>query len=170
VLGVIDACRDEGLVTEALIVLRAPAAGELAALLADRPVRAVVAPTADQGISESLKAGFRALPPGDAAIVFLADQPAVRLETVRQLLSGVDDPSESLRRPRYRSDASDSGHPVLIGRRFWPLAERSTGDAGFGPTVRAAGLRFDEVEIDGRCPDVDTENDLVQLDQETSWK
>lgn len=165
-LATVDRSIDEGLVAEALVVLRTPAEGELATLLARHRARVVVAAGAERGMGESLAAGFAALPPGDAALVFLGDQPAVRLGTVRRLVEGAG--PDRLLRPRYRSDPSAPGHPTLIGREYWPLARRAEGDAGLGPLLMAAGLRFEPIDVDGANPDVDREADLEKLERDSS--
>jgi len=165
-LATVDRSIDEGLVTEALIVLREAAAGELAQVIGRHRARIVVAPRADLGMGESLAAGFAALSPADAVLVFLGDQPAVRLETVRRLVEGAR--PDRLLRPRYRSDPDAPGHPTLIGRDYWPMARRATGDVGLGPLVKAAGLRFELVEVDGINPDIDREADLEKLERDSS--
>ncbi|MEZ4584966.1 MAG: nucleotidyltransferase family protein [Gemmatimonadales bacterium] len=165
-LATVDRSIDEGLVAEALVVLRAPAGGELAPLLARHRAKVLVAPRAELGMGESLAAGFAALPPGDAALVFLGDQPAVRLETVRRLVEGAG--PDRLLRPRYRSDPSAPGHPALVGREYWPLARRAEGDTGLGPLFKAAGLRFEPVDVEGSNPDVDRQADLEKLERDSS--
>jgi CTP:molybdopterin cytidylyltransferase MocA len=114
-----------------------------------------------------LKAGFAAIdamaPPSvTAALVCLGDQPALTLGTIRALV-GSGASAEVLRRPRYADEPGVPGHPVLIGRRHWPLIDRTTGDRGLDPVIAAHGLRWTAMPVAGSNPDVDRPADLTQL-------
>lgn len=162
VLSTADRARQQGLIDQVLVV---HAAGDLP--IRDLAVAAgctpVPAEQAAQGISASLRAGLEALPPGDAVVILLGDQPAVSVETIAALISAGDPLSQALVRPRYASDPETPGHPVLVGHAHWPLAEAAEGDRGFEPAVRERGLTWRLVPIAGRSADVDTIADLARL-------
>lgn len=162
VIGTARLARQQGLIDQVLVV---HAAGD--APIRDLAVAAgctpVAAEHAAQGISASLRAGVEALPPGDAVVVLLGDQPTVSVDTIAALIPAGDPLSQALVRPRYASDPETPGHPVLVGRAHWPLAGAAEGDRGFEPAVRERGLTWRLVPIAGRSPDVDTITDLARL-------
>ncbi|MCX5045197.1 NTP transferase domain-containing protein [Aldersonia sp. NBC_00410] len=99
------------------------------------------------GMGESLRAGLAALPAtaADAALVHLVDLPDVGADVVRRLgsLTGTD----VLARAAY---GTGPGHPVLIGRRWWPdVIATARGDRGARDFL---ATRSDLVEID--CSDL----------------
>jgi CTP:molybdopterin cytidylyltransferase MocA len=129
----------------------------------------VPAPNADLGLSASLKTGLTALTPIDigeepaAALICLGDQPTVSHSTIELVMAeGRGDPA-ALIRPHYRSAPEVPGHPVLIGRRHWPLVVELDGDRGFGASLAEHGLTWTTVPVPGRNPDVDTIEDLESL-------
>jgi CTP:molybdopterin cytidylyltransferase MocA len=166
VLSAVARARDERLIADGILVY-GPGGDLLREAARAYQLDAVYAPRAAQGISESLKAGFAALdamaPPSvTAALVCLGDQPAITLGTIRALVGPGAGP-EVLRRPRYADEPATPGHPVLIGRRHWPLVDATTGDRGLDPVIAAKGLRWTAVPVAGRNPDVDTADDLREL-------
>ncbi len=68
-------------------------------------------------------------------------------------------------RPRYSDSPDEPGHPVLLDRDAWGLAERLTGDQGLGRALSNAPELVVHVDVDGANPDVDTPADLPRLDQ-----
>lgn len=126
-------------------------------------------PDAAEGMSTSLRRGLAALaapgvtPPAGAALVVLADQPHLRLEVLRALVDDWRRRGGSVR-PRYRDDPETPGHPVLLDRAVWSLADLFTGDAGLGPALarRAEPVRL--LDLPGGNPDVDTPDDLSRLE------
>src|SRR5262249_20841957 len=145
VLSTIARARAEALVADGILVY-GPGGDALEDQARAYELDAVYAPRAAQGISESLKAGFAvldAMAPRTvtAALVCLGDQPALALGTIRALVaSGA--PPDVLRRPRYADDPAAPGHPVLVGRRHWPLVDATTGDRGLDPVLASRGLQW----------------------------
>jgi len=119
-------------------------------------------PAPELGLSESLRVGLAALDPArtDWALIVLGDQPLLRRDVIDALVAAADD-AHDLVRPMY-ADAPDApGHPVLVHRRLWPLAESLRGDQGFGAVVAPERIRL--VPVAGSNPDVDTPEELTRL-------
>jgi CTP:molybdopterin cytidylyltransferase MocA len=166
VLSTIALARETGLLGGGVVVY-GPGNPAVRDQATSHELDAVLASRASQGISESLKAGFAALEATTsttvtAALVCLGDQPGLSLGTIRALLApgaGAD----VLRRPRYEDQPDAPGHPVLIGRRHWPLIDATTGDRGLDPILASKGLARTSIAVAGSNPDVDTPTDLDQL-------
>lgn len=151
------------------VAVVAPAAAALIWPLDTAGLEIVENPDASQGIASSLRAGLAALgregrvPPAGAALVVLADQPLLRLPVIASLVQAWRGDPASVR-PRYALQPGEPGHPVLLDRSRWELADRLEGDQGLGvllaqdPTVRI-------IEVPGSNPDVDTPGDLVSLEE-----
>ena len=60
------------------------------------------------------------------------------------------------------------GHPVLLDRSVWPLADRLRGDAGFGALRPPGSAGVALIDVAGRNPDVDTPADLDTLQGSSS--
>ena len=127
----------------------------------------LVNPAPAHGLSSSLRLGLGALHAG-AALVLLADQPLVRLDVVAVLVAAWHERLGLLIRPRYARSPDEPGHPVLLDRSLWPLADRLEGDAGIGRLLDpgAPGAAF--IDVPGSNPDVDTPADLHLLEGPTA--
>lgn len=129
---------------------------------------------ADQGMGRTLAAGLRSLmadekaPDGDAptaarrltrfdaAVVALADMPAVQPETVRALI-------EAFRRegrPAWPWHADQPGHPRLLPRAHWPALLDLSGDEGARRRVDWSQATRVDVADGGVLIDIDTPGDL----------
>ncbi|MFN8653577.1 MAG: nucleotidyltransferase family protein [Gemmatimonadales bacterium] len=126
----------------------------------------VVNPDAGKGLSTSLNVGLAALsdiePPASGALIVLADQPALRVEVIEAVVAGWRRTHRSTR-PRYAAAPDEPGHPVLLDRRDWLLADRLTGDQGLRQLL--AGVEVTLVDVPGANPDVDTPDDLRRLEE-----
>lgn len=168
VLATVVSARAEGLVGEVVVVHspREPTIGEMAAAAG---CHAVIVTRERPAISESIKAGFAALEAvGDlegvtGALLLLGDQPAVPLEAIRAV-AAAGRSRAALVRPRYLGAPEQPGHPVVLGRAHWGLADEAGGDRGLDQVIRGKGLAWTVVETAGRNPDVDTPEDLAGLD------
>lgn len=167
VISRITTLRDQGLVSGATAVVRG---GEesAAGLLRQAGVRVIWNEHADHGMASSLQIGLRALailtPPPEAALIFLADQPAAPAEAVEEVIRAWELGGGAVVRPRYAAAPDDPGHPVLVDRDAWGLAERLTGDTGLGRAFSRTPELVVHVDVDGANPDVDTPADLARLD------
>ena len=120
-------------------------------------------------MSTSLQRGLWALslpaviPEAAAALIVLADQPLLRREVIRALVSDWREHRRSVR-PRYATAPDAPGHPVLLARSDWPLAQEALGDAGVGALLAAVpgGVRL--IDVAGANPDIDTPEDLFHLE------
>lgn len=142
---------------EVVVVLGAGAA-QAGRLLADEPVRTVVADDWASGLAASLRTGLTAAAAtgAEAALVHLVDLPDVGAVVVRRVADR--SAPDALARASY---AVGPGHPVLLGRSHWAaVMTASDGDRG------AAGYlaRHDVELVD--CADLATgiDHDAPEVD------
>jgi molybdenum cofactor cytidylyltransferase len=164
VLDAVSVAQSRGLL-EGIHVVAAEGDDSIADLT--RRVGATIVPNPDpsRGLSSSLKLGLAALPETfDAALVFLADQPLVRVEVIASLIDAWQEGGTNVVRPRYARTPDIPGHPVLLARPLWRLAGELEGDAGFGLQFSPgrAGIRV--IDVSGDNPDVNTRADLLALE------
>jgi CTP:molybdopterin cytidylyltransferase MocA len=119
-------------------------------------------------LATSLRRGLAALaeftaPPADGAVIVLADQPGLRAEVIARLVDAWRRTGRSTR-PRYLAAPAEPGHPVLLDRAVWHLAERLVGDTGLGDLLRGEAVA--SIDVAGANPDVDTPADLQQLEEQ----
>jgi CTP:molybdopterin cytidylyltransferase MocA len=158
--------RAAGLLSDLRIVV-GPGDEVVTRLARDAGAEPLVNPAPANGLSSSLRLGLGALHAG-AALVLLADQPLVRLDVVAVLVAAWHERLGLLIRPRYARSPDEPGHPVLLDRSLWPLADRLEGDAGIGRLLDpgAPGAAF--IDVPGSNPDVDTPADLHLLEGPTA--
>lgn len=122
---------------DATIVVLGAEADLLADELAGLPVRTVINDRYAEGLSTSLQAGLRALPPTTvAAIVALGDQPLVTADIVRTLIERYVETRAPIVYPSYNGQ---QGNPVLFDRQLFPELLTLSGDAGARRLIRAYG-------------------------------
>lgn len=102
-------------------------------------------------------------PDAGAAIILLGDQPLVRGDVVAALVTAWRGGNGTFIRPRYADAPGQPGHPVLLDRSLWPLAQRLHGDDGFGTLLASGAAGRVLIDVAGRNPDVDTPADLDTL-------
>jgi CTP:molybdopterin cytidylyltransferase MocA len=141
---------------------------DVAALARASGATTIVNPAPERGLSSSLRAGLAALGDAGAALVLLADQPLVRLDVLAVLVAAWHEQLGVLIRPRYAASPEEPGHPVLLDRSVWPLAERLEGDAGVGRLLPVGAPGVALIDVAGGNPDVDTPTDLRLLEGRTS--
>jgi CTP:molybdopterin cytidylyltransferase MocA len=64
-------------------------------------------------------------------------------------------------RPRYAERPDEPGHPLILDRTVWPLADAAAGDAGLGPILRQQPELMQYVDLPGANPDIDQPADLA---------
>lgn len=111
--------------------------------LADLPVRIVVNPQPERGISSSIAAGVRALP-GDtlATAVGVADQPYLTADAVCALTGAFVVGGIAV--PRY---GDHRGNPAVFDRRFFTELLQLAGDRGGQRVIDAHPEAVTEVEL-----------------------
>jgi CTP:molybdopterin cytidylyltransferase MocA len=155
--------RAVGLV-DAVVVVGAPFADEVAAHARQLGLRVQVNPAPERGMASSVALGFAAIANGPAAAAWLwpVDHPAVGEATLRLLIAALDGPASAGTaggcQPRHRGAG---GHPPLIRRALWPaLAACADEPDGARGVLRAAGVIAVEVDDPGVVRDIDTPADL----------
>lgn len=171
VLETIEQARSEGVLAGGLTVAPAGEIGLIEAIRASG-LRCVENDDPRAGLARSIQLGLEALtavdvaPPAGAAMVFLADQPAVRPQVASALVAAWRAGAGSVLRPRYALSPRQPGHPVLLDRSVWQFAGSLRGDVGFGPLLRDLGGEVMELDVAGCNPSVETQADLAALERE----
>lgn len=115
-------------------------------------------------LSESLRAGLAAASRAEAALIYLGDMPLVPHDIAPRLIAALGDGLAAL--PEFDGRP---GHPVLLARRGFSLADGLTGDEGLGRALRG---RQDVVRLavsdEGVVLDVDTLEALSRLEAGTN--
>jgi molybdenum cofactor cytidylyltransferase len=144
---------------EIIVVLGSHAAA-VAAALGGVNVRTVTNPDYAAGMSTSLRAGLRGLPPtAEAALVALADQPGVGAAIVDQLIATYRERRPPIVAPFYRDGVR--GNPVLFDRALFDELRAVTGDEGGRSVVARDPTRVTLVTFDLPMPaDVDLPTDI----------
>jgi molybdenum cofactor cytidylyltransferase len=169
VLTVVEAACNHGLIRGGHVVIGADDE-RASGLVRDAGLEPIVNDAPELGLSNSLRLGLASLEtesmvdPG-AALVFLGDQPLVRLDVVEQLVKAWQEGRGAIIRPRYTGPGDVPGHPVVISRKVWPLASQLTGDLGFRVLVDSSSPDMVMLDVAGDNPDVDTWADLQALEK-----
>ncbi|AQZ34738.1 molybdopterin-guanine dinucleotide biosynthesis protein MobA [Pseudomonas sp. LPH1] len=126
-------------------------------------IKLVQHPLTAQGMGHSLAAGAERLlaeSHADAAAIFLADMPSIRLDSLETLIAHSS--VNCIVLPSYQGKR---GHPVLFGRDFWPQLATLSGDTGAKPVLQQnpEAVRIVELNDPGVLQDVDTPADLAQF-------
>ncbi len=144
------------------------------ALVEKAGLEAVLNDAPSQGLSRSLQLGLATLERrkageayAGAALVFLADQPLVRLGVVEALVAAWRAADAGIFRPRYEARPDRPGHPVLLNRSVWHLAHKLDGDHGFAGLADLGSVRVVTLDVPGDNPDIDTPADLKALEELT---
>jgi molybdenum cofactor cytidylyltransferase len=110
----------------------------------------------------SLKAGLRAMPPHVAAsLMVLGDQPRIQPKVVFQVLAAHATGATDLIVPSFEMRR---GHPILIGRRYWPeiLNLPRNGSPRDIISAHSEHISYVDVDTDSVLRDVDTPDDYTQ--------
>lgn len=114
------------------------------------------------GASRSVRLGMEALPVTDALLFMVADQPCLKIGTVRALLDLADANPEYICRLRC---GSQCGNPVLFPSRFYPELLSLTGDKGGGAVCAShpEALRYLDIDDKNELADIDSRAALDEL-------
>jgi molybdenum cofactor cytidylyltransferase len=151
-------------VAELIVVLGADADAVEDAVTWPPSTSRVVNPTPERGLASSLAIGAAAardlMPPPDALLIALGDQPRIDPAVIGALLASA--PSHAVAVPRYPGGADPN--PVLLRRAAFELLDEVTGDRGLRPILARHPELVVEVPVAGANPDVDTPADLAALE------
>ena len=168
VLDVVEVARKRGLLDGGHVVV---AAGDERALTLARAggLGTIINEAPDLGLSHSVRLGLAALEASTieeagAALVFLGDQPLVRIDVVEALVAAWKQGSGPIVRPRYEARPDAPGHPVLLARSIWARAGQLEGDRGFSALLDSSPPETVTLDVKGDNPDVDTRADLNALE------
>ena len=147
---------------ETVVVIGAHA-DEMRAALVNYPVRIIENNEWEKGQSTSLAAGVRAVrDSSDRACLLLGDQPFLKTETLRALLSASDEHPEEIIVPFYQGKR---GNPIIVpSSRYAQLLELTKGDMGGKQLLISAGYRELSVEDPGILRDIDTIEELKKYE------
>ena len=117
-----------------------------------------------RGLSSSLAAGIRALPPEvDAIVIALGDQPSVDRDVIRRVIERWRETGRPIASARY---LGTRGHPVLLAREVFDEAASASGDVGARELIARDPARVVFADVNADPPrDVDTKDDLSALEQ-----
>lgn len=130
-------------------------------LLEDFPVLLEENPDWKKGLGNSLKAGLHSIqasvPPADAVLVMLCDQPKITPAHLQQLIERGEASSKKIVASAYNNTL---GVPALFKRElFKPLLEIGD-DAGAGKFIRQHPDDTDVIDFPGAAIDLDTREDV----------
>lgn len=127
--------------------------------VADDPrVSLVELPSA--ALSDSLRVGLAAVGDAEGALIFLGDMPLVPADMAERLVAAIGDAPAAL--PVWQGKP---GHPVLLARCAFALADGLTGDEGLGRALRGLAdvVRLPVAE-EGVVLDIDRAEDLAAIE------
>lgn len=165
--GTAAAARDDGAVARATAVV---ANERIRALALEAGLELVWNDAPASGLSRSLQLGLDYLAGTEvsAVLIFLADQPLVRLDVVRSLVTAWHRGSSPVVRPCYQTEPEVPGHPVLLDRSAWWLRHRLAGDTGLSSLLGLIGTPPELVAVAGGNPDIDTLAELHAHEKNSS--
>lgn len=116
-------------------------------------------PRFEHGMGASLKAGVAAAPPGRAVMIWPADMPFIRPDTVRELLRSLT--ADIVVRPVY---LDKPGHPVLFGASYLDALLTIPDDEGARRILSDENTSVTRIVADdpGVVHDFDTPDDFKQ--------
>lgn len=164
-LSVVRAAWDSGVIGGARAVIHSR--DERARGMArEAAVQAVLNDAPETGLSGSLRLGLEDLEregKAAAALIFLSDQPQVRLDVVEALVAAWHTDCRPIIRPRYATRPEVPGHPVLLSRAVWSRVRQLEGDVGFSALRHTEADDSLFLDVGGDNPDIDTTADLQRL-------
>ena len=148
-----------------LIVVLGYRAQELMEKVAGRPVKTVINPDYEQGMSTSIIAGLHLVDDKAQAVVFaLADQPFIDSKIIDRLIDAFSHTSKGIVVPTYRGQR---GHPVIFAVKYKEELLRLKGDVRGKQIIKENADDVLEIPVDseGINVDIDTMSDYyAQLD------
>lgn len=144
------------------VVLGANAAA-LAPLLRHTPATVVINRDWAEGMASSVRVGVGRVPAAaDAALLMLADQPAVTAEDLRRLIGTWRRQPQCIVAAHYSGTV---GVPAIFPREDFSALCALRGEAGARALLRRGGARVVRVALPSAAIDIDTPEDLLKLQQ-----
>jgi molybdenum cofactor cytidylyltransferase len=146
-----------------VVVVTGAHADEVAEALQDLPVELVTNKAWTKGMSASLRRGLLALRPGiQAALIALADQPALTSQVVSDLVDRYRTTRAPIVAPTYEGRR---GNPVIFDRSLFAELLMVEGDKGGRALLDRYASQVEKVELDDPAAlfDVDTFEDYERV-------
>jgi CTP:molybdopterin cytidylyltransferase MocA len=156
----------------ATVVVHRPQDDAVRALAAQYRCHAEAMRVNDGDLSMTLRTGIESVKSRGSAdsqqavLICLGDQPMLRIDVIKAMVETWARIGAVAVRPAYRDAPDQPGHPLLLDRSLWHLAGELRGDSGFEPVLTARRINVRTIPVAGSNPDVDTPDDLKQLDHE----
>ncbi len=173
VLLKLGGARAAGLIGATVVVHR-PDDDAIRALAAEYRCHAEAMRMSDGDLSMTLRAGIESVrnrgsaDPQQAILICLGDQPMIRIDVIRAMIESWARGGATAVRPAYRDAPDQPGHPLLLDKSLWHLADEMRGDSGFAPVLAGRRISVRAIPVAGKNPDVDTPDDLKLLEAEPS--
>ena len=146
-----------------VLVVTGDHADEVSAALAGLRVRVLREPSFAIGMSESLRCGVRAFRDADAIVIGLGDQPGVRAEAYRRVVSRWRTAPHCIVVPHYDGPMIPA-HPTLFPAAMFGELLSLQGDAGARALISRDPSRVIVEPLEWPAPrDVDTLQDLERV-------
>lgn len=143
-----------------VIVVVGYRAEEVVAAISSKPVKIMVNPNYEEGMSTSIVAGLVLVDPkADGVMLALGDQPYVSSQTINQLVDKFYQHGKGIVVPTYQGRR---GHPVILAIKYKAELLGLEGDVGAREVVKNHPQDVLEVEVEDRgvIIDIDREADL----------
>jgi molybdenum cofactor cytidylyltransferase len=146
---------------QAVTVVLGANAADLAPLLRHTPAALIVNRDWSEGMGSSVRAGIARVPAtADAALLMLADQPAVTAEDLRRLVGTWRRQPQCIVAAYYDGV---TGVPAIFPREDFTALAALRGDAGARTLLKRSGERVVRVPLPAAAIDIDTPEDLLNL-------
>ncbi len=145
------------------IVVLGSQAEKIIPQIAREPIRIVVNPDFEQGMSSSIKCGLNHISEAaDGVMIVLGDQPLIEKETIDLLIEKHRQSERGIILPVYKGIR---GHPVIFKMKYKDELLRLTGDIGGKQIVERHPSDVLEVEVDSESVviSIDVESDYQSL-------
>ena len=142
-----------------VIVVVGYKAEEITKAIAAKPVKIIVNPNYQQGMSTSIIAGLILVDPRvEAVMLALGDQPMVDSQTIDQLIAEFYNHDKGIALPTYKGKR---GHPVIFATKYKAELLELKGDIGAREIIERHPEDILEVAVgsEGVITDIDTEED-----------
>jgi molybdenum cofactor cytidylyltransferase len=146
---------------QAVTVVLGANAAQLAPLLRHTPASVVINRDWAEGMGSSVRTGVARVPAtAAAAMLMLADQPAVTAEDLRRLIGTWRRQPQCIVAAHY---AGTAGVPAIFPREDFAALSALRGDAGARALLKRGGERIVRVALQSAAIDIDTPEDLLKL-------